>query len=124
MTYTRKAKLSRQLSITLLWCLILYFSVMHTIDGEDVLFRWLVSCVPLLILIPGLIQSKHRAGSWLCFVLLLYFTVYCVELGIPGNQIAESLAMTLIVTLFATAMLYARWQQRADYYERSLTDGE
>lgn len=114
MTHTKLACLSRRMSIALLLSLIGFLAVSHVVRGQDVIFRVLVSCTPLLGFLPGLIKAQFRAGSWLCFVLLMYFVGFTYQLWIPGNTWGESIGLFLTVTLFVSAMMYARWQQRAN----------
>ena len=114
MNYSTLACLSRRISIALLLSLVGFLAVSHILREQDVIFRVLVSCIPLLCFLPGLIKAHFRAGSWLCFVLLMYFVGFTAQLGIPGNLWGESVALFLTVTLFISAMMYARWQQRAD----------
>ena len=113
MSYVRLAKRSQQLSLVLLLMLIAYLSLLHILRGQDILFRWVVSCVPLLGFLPGLIRAQFRTGSWLCFVLLIYFTGFTAALGVPGNTWGDALGLTLTVSLFISSMLFSRWQQRA-----------
>lgn len=120
MNYTRLACLSRRLSITLLVSLIGFLAISHTLRGQDVVFRVLVSCIPLLGFLPGLIAAQFRTGSWLCFVLLIYFVGFTTQLWIPGNIWGESIALFLTITLFVSAMMYARWQQRANVAQGEL----
>jgi uncharacterized membrane protein len=114
MNYVQLAARTRLLSIILLLSLVGYLSVHQILQGQDVIFRWLVSCVPLLGCLPGLVRAQFRAGSWLCFVLLIYFIAFVAALGVPGHVYGESLAVFLTVSLFVSAMMYARWQQRAN----------
>lgn len=114
MSYARLAFISRRTSIAVLICLVVFLAASHIVRGQDVIFRVLVSCIPLLGFLPGLVKAHFRAGSWLCFVLLMYFVGFTAQLGIPGNAWGESVALFLTVTLFVSAMMYARWQQRAD----------
>ena len=70
----------------------------------------------MLAFIPGLIKGWAANQAWLCFAILFYFCFAVMaseKPGLPGNlAIAESLA---IMVLFIAAMLYGRWQGRADW---------
>lgn len=120
-TFTEKAALSRKIILILLFLLIFYYLWLHLTTGVDPVFRTLVSIIPLLIFVPGIIYRKYKAASLLCFVLLLYFMVTVQSLFTPGNTLCESLVMANIVILFTLSMFYSRWQQRADVLESGET---
>ena len=119
MTFTEKSARSRVIVLTLLALLICYYTGTHIVVGQDALFRVLVSVIPLAIFLPGILARKYRSASLLCFVLLLYFMTSVQSLFTPGNTLAESMGMVLIVSLFCVAMFYSRWQQRADVLENN-----
>ena len=116
-SFTDKANISRALMLALLAIYMGYFVWKHTMVGTDVVLRIVFSLLPLLILLPGLIMRKYRTASMLCFILLLYFMIGVQSLFNPGNAIAESFSMAILVMLFTVAMFYSRWQQRADAWE-------
>ena len=119
MSFTKKSALSRVGVLILLSLLIVYYSAAHIIAGVDVVFRMIVSIVPLAIFLPGIHLRKYRTASLLCFVLLLYFMAAVQNLFIPGDRLPESLAVAIICTLFTVSMCYSRWQQRADVFENN-----
>ncbi len=114
MNYLCRAKWARLTSLTLLAALVLYLTWHQFNQGQDAWFRWSVSVVPLLGFFPGLIKAQFRTGSWLCFLLLLYFSGFTLAAGMPGNTLGDALAIGLTVSLFISAMLFSRWQQRAN----------
>ncbi len=116
-SFTEKAATSRKIIFVLLALLIFYYLWSHLSTGTDMAFRIIVSTVPLLMFVPGMVYRKYRAASLLCFVLLLYFMVTVQSLFTPGNTLIESLVMADIVILFTLSMFYSRWQQRADVFE-------
>ena len=71
--------------------------------------------VPLLLILPGLIKNRHRSYSWLCFVILIYFTAYVVEVMSPLFVWTDALALALSVVIFTTSMLASRWLQHWQY---------
>lgn len=75
-------------------------------------FLWVIVCVPLLVILPGLLRGSWRSSIWLCFVLLVYFMVTVAGLASVSNTIGEWLQLVLICLVFTSAMLYARWRQR------------
>ncbi|MBC6428452.1 MAG: DUF2069 domain-containing protein [Cellvibrionales bacterium] len=116
MTYPVKAARSRLLVLALLATLIGYYSWLHLSSATDALLRIAISCLPLALCVPGLLRRQHRAASLLCFVLLLYFMLAVQWLFAPGNIWRDSLVTALIALLFTAAMLYSRWQHRADIF--------
>ncbi|MGH1484580.1 MAG: DUF2069 domain-containing protein [Cellvibrionaceae bacterium] len=73
---------------------------------------WLLQAVPLLLLMPGLIQKHYRSHSWLCFLILAYFTGYVVQVYSPTRGIYDWIGLMLTITLFISAMFASRWLQR------------
>ena len=119
LSFTEKAQISRLIILALLSTLMLYYIVTHTLNGVDILFRSVVSVIPLIIFVPGILSRKYRSASLLCFVLLLYFMLAVQSLFMPGGTLAEVFVLTVIVLLFTVAMFYSRWQQRADVFENN-----
>ncbi len=72
---------------------------------------WVVQCLPLLIFIPGILKSKYRTYSWLCFVLLVYFINTVVNAMASSVPLPTYILLALIVILFIVAMMASRWQQ-------------
>lgn len=72
----------------------------------------LVQSVPLLIFVPGLWRGYHRTYSWLCFVILLYFTWAVANLMSPLVYWRDGIAVALTVVLFISAMVASRWRQQ------------
>ena len=82
--------------------------------GDDFSFKKLaIQWLPLLLFVPGMITKTHyRTYSWLCFVILLYFTAYVVEIGSPFMQWTDIVGVCLSVILFISAMFTSRYMQR------------
>ncbi len=102
--------------------LVFYMGLVITIIITNVtqqfsLLKLVVQLVPLLIFMPGLIHKiHHRTYSWMCFVLLVYFMAYVVEIGSPLMQWTDILGVITTVGLFISAMMAARFIQRWQYY--------
>lgn len=112
--YDKSARLALKVSWIMLNLLLLNLVVTHLITGIDPIFRILVSCTPLLLLMPGLLKGRRRSASLLCFALLLYFMVFVSALTVPGHLISEIISTTLTCLLFISAMMFSTWQYRAD----------
>lgn len=96
--------------------LILSITITNIINGFSLL-KLAVQLIPLLIFVPGLIHKiHHRTYSWICFVVLIYFTAYVVEIGSPLMQWTDIVSALLTVGLFISAMLAARFIQRWQYF--------
>lgn len=112
--YQQAADIARRTSFILLVLLIISFLISHLMVGVDPVFRILVSCLPLIIFIPGMLQGRRRTASLLCFALLLYFIALVPKLFVSGNLLSDSLITTLVTALFISCMMYSTWQYRAD----------
>ena len=112
--YQQAADIARRTSFILLVLLIISFLISHLMVGVDPVFRILVSCLPLIIFIPGMLQGRRRTASLLCFALLLYFMALVPKLFIPGNLLSDIITTGLVTTLFISCMMYSTWQYRAD----------
>lgn len=73
---------------------------------------WILQAVPLLLLLPGLLQKHYRSYSWLCFLMLAYFTSYVVQVYSPSRDFHDWIALFLTVEIFVVGMFASRWLQR------------
>lgn len=74
--------------------------------------NWTVMLVPiatLLIFIPGILLKNARSFDWLCFVILLHFTVGISNAMSPHASWADYLQTLLSVIIFIAAMMTSRW---------------
>ncbi|WP_245929191.1 DUF2069 domain-containing protein [Agarilytica rhodophyticola] len=68
--------------------------------------------LPLLALLPGMLQKAYRSYSWLCFLLLFYF-IFAVQLVFSSiRQTSDYIFLILIIFLFVSSMMTSRWLQR------------
>lgn len=70
-----------------------------------------INIVPLVIFIPGLLQGSDRTHAWLCFVVLVYFTLGILEFFSVKNQLEGLLITLFTTTLFISSTLYIRWHK-------------
>ncbi|MDQ2075266.1 DUF2069 domain-containing protein [Marinimicrobium sp. ABcell2] len=118
----RKLSVARALALTSYVALLLLFTSTNIIRPEGGLTLWLLQCVPLLIFARGLMQQRHRTYSWLCFVILIYFTWSVTNVMSPLSFWRDWLVVILSVVLFVSAMLASRWLQHWQYWQsRQLT---
>ena len=81
-------------------------------DTQHFWKAWLLQTIPLILLLPGLIQKHYRSYSWLCFLMLAYFTNYVVQVYSSHSYLYGWLGLVLTVIIFISAMLSSRWLQR------------
>ncbi len=110
MSLTAKALTARAITFSLFGGLILLFTYWNLNRDSGVKPAvWLVQSLPLLALLPGMIRQAHRAYSWLCFVLLVYF-ILAVQLVFSSiRQTSDYIFLILTVLLFISSMMTSRW---------------
>jgi uncharacterized membrane protein len=70
-----------------------------------------IKLLPLAIVLPGMLKDSLRAFTWLCFIVLFYFTQAVVEAFLSLGA-GVDLAITLLtVAIFLAAMLYIKWER-------------
>ncbi|MZR61527.1 DUF2069 domain-containing protein [Alcanivorax sp. DP30] len=75
----------------------------------------LVLYVPLLAMLPAVVDGNKRQCTWLCFMLLFYFCGYAVQLLDPAPVFTLAVAKTtLTVVVFVLAAMQIRQGQHAD----------
>lgn len=70
-----------------------------------------VKLFPLLIVLPGLIKDSLRAYTWLCFIVLFYFTQAVVEAFLSKGGSLDLFITLLTVAIFLSAMFYIKWER-------------
>ena len=73
---------------------------------------WAMCVAPLALFLPGLLRGAWKSCQWLCFVTCVYFFAIVEQLFRPDRAAADWIALVLVVALFVSAMLFARWRQR------------
>jgi uncharacterized membrane protein len=111
---TTDKKLNIILALTYLayFGLIALFSYTFIVDENHSWKLWLFQSIPLLIVLPGLIKKHYRAHSWLCFIILAYFTAYVAEVGSPLGEPTDWIGLLLSIVIFIGAMMSSRKLQR------------
>ncbi len=80
-------------------------------DGSSPWVIASVKLVPLLIVLPGLLKDSLRAYTWLCFIVLFYFTQAVVEAFLSQGASLDLLITLLTVSIFLSAMFYIKWER-------------
>lgn len=73
---------------------------------------FLFQTLPLLALLPGLLQPLYRSYTWLCFLLLFYFIFSIQRVFSSVSHTSDVIFLGLIVMLFVSSMMTSRWMQR------------
>ena len=73
---------------------------------------WMIQILPLLIFLPGMMRGNYKTYLWLCFALLIYFTVAVANVVHPRAGWLDVTEVILTLLCFVLAMLFARWRQR------------
>lgn len=110
------AELARRISVAALVTLMAVLSIelfgIARLALQTRAFLWVIWIGPLLVFLPGLLRGSWKTHLWLCFVVMVYFTVTVSELFDPQPSLADWLELLLIVVIFVASMLFARWKQR------------
>ena len=112
MQYQQKRQYSRVISLSAYIALIAYF-VISTLShpyaeiGSIVIIG--IKCFPLLGFALAMYKQHLRQLAWMCFVLLIYFTIEIMY--VPINGVLGAFIITL---LYTSTMLHIRWHNRAN----------
>lgn len=82
------------------------------LEPQSRAFLWAIFCLPLLVFLPGMLRGSWKTYLWLCFVLLVYFTVVVTNLFFPDADAFDWTELVLVCVLFVASMLFGRWRQR------------
>ncbi len=104
-------KLAKRASLWMVVALIaLYTST--SLMSEKILWTVLLApCFSLAIFLPGMIRSHARSYDWLCFVILIHFTVGVTNAMSPAVAWNDYVQTLLTCALFISAMMASRWQK-------------
>jgi len=118
MNLSRKPKKNR-LAQQLTWAtyvLMLLMMIVTSLPGQipqgsSVMLILAVKLAPLLIVLPGLARDQLRAYTWLCFIILFYFTQAVVESFLSLAASTDLFITALTVIMFLSAMFYIKWER-------------
>mgnify|MGYP000628015196 CR=1 FL=1 len=116
-TLYRNMRIARAISIASYTALLVLFVYYNLTSERGSVTLWVVQSLPLLIFVPGLVLQRYRTYSWLCFVVLLYFTHSVVNVMSPVIHWTDVVELVLSVTLFIGAMMTSRWLQHWQYQQ-------
>ncbi len=111
-----KTRISRVLVLASFFGLLLLFTLWYLwlapASSDHPWVVWLVHLIPLAAFTPVVVKGSPRGHAWMCFVLLLYFLEAVIAALVPPTRWLGLLDSALLVTLFTSAMLYARWRSQ------------
>ncbi len=104
-------KLAKRLSqLQVIALIALYISTSAL--SEKILWTVLLApCLSLAIFLPGMLQNHARSYDWLCFVILIHFTVGVTNVMSPSSAWNDYVQTLLSSALFISAMMASRWQK-------------
>lgn len=73
-----------------------------------------IELLPLLLLLPGMLNGSARAHAWTCFVVNLYFIKGVLAAFDPARALLGWVEVVLSLGLFVSALLYVRWRFQFD----------
>lgn len=112
MLYQQKRKYSRTVSLAAYIALIAYFiisTLAHPFAGISSIVIIGIKSFPLLGFALAMYKQHLRQLAWMCFVLLIYFTMEIMYVQVNGV-----LGAFIITLLYTTTMLHIRWHNRAN----------
>jgi uncharacterized membrane protein len=107
--------IGRAISYACLLGLMALYTYTSLIAEEFVLVIWLIPMLSIAIFLPGMIVNSHRTYNWLCFAILLHFTVGVSNAMAPNGQFGDYIQIALTSILFVSAMMTSRWLQAWQY---------
>lgn len=107
-----KHRLALVIAYCLYTSLVCIASLQSLLAEKNIAFIWLIQVSPLLLLLPGLWQQHYRSFSWLCFLMLIYFTSYVIQTYSVTREWIDFLGLANSILLFIASMLCSRWLQR------------
>lgn len=120
----RKLKSGQAVFTASFVALLLLFTSLNIIRPEGSITLWLVQSVPLLIFVPGLYRQRFRSYSWVCFVILPYFTWSVVNTMSPFIRWTDVVVLILSSLIFLSAMMVSRWLQYWHLYQHQTAQAQ
>ncbi len=106
-----KVKRSLAISYASYVGLMLLFAWNFITNDAAKLSHIIIQVVPLAIFIPGMITRYYRTYSWMCFVLLFYFTWAVPEAFSAQPTLLDMGVLIFSSILFVSAMMASRYLQ-------------
>jgi uncharacterized membrane protein len=110
LTTELKLSISRIITHGSYWLLMLTLALHLWLQSAPWII-YVISLLPLMIFIPGMLADKLRTLIWLGFVILLYFYNGVQNMAVPEPLTLDIVELVLTILLFCAAMVYARIRQ-------------
>ncbi len=108
---TAQLKLAKRASQWMVVALIVLYTC-TSLMSENILWTvLLMPCLSLAMFLPGMIKDHARSYDWLCFVILIHFTVGVTNVMSPSVEWNDYVQTLLSTALFISAMMASRWQK-------------
>lgn len=109
-----RIKVCRYLSVICYFSLLVLFSawylIIHPVNTANPWVIWLLHFLPIAAFIKVIQTGNPRGHAWLCFLLILYFNeAVLAATTVLDTRIFGSIYVFIVVTLFISAMMFARW---------------
>ena len=111
MELEKKVSVLKILTQSSYWMLFIALTINLWIQSAPLVIYFL-TLFPLSIFTVGIVQNKIRTLIWLCFVLLLYFTISIYKLSGNDSQIFDKIELILCICLFIFSCVNARIRQK------------
>lgn len=115
---TPRVRLMRGVSLAcffgLIGLLCVYYLVFANLHGARPWVILLIELVPLLILVPGMLNGSPRGHSFTCYVVNLYLLKGALAAFDPNRQLFGLLEIAASVAVFVSALLFVRWRYQLD----------
>ena len=111
MELEKKVSVLKILTQSSYWMLFTALTINLWIQSAPLVIYFL-TLFPLSIFTVGIVQNKIRTLIWLCFVLLLYFTISIYKLSGNDSQIFDKVELILCICLFIFSCVNARIRQK------------
>lgn len=110
----QKSQLAWQLSLTLYFALLIMLVIDHALVRTHFFLPvLLIQTVPLLFVLPGLLQQNARSGIWLCFMILFHFLSTVSNAFVTTHTVFYTSIAVLVLALFTSSLLFVRWKTRS-----------
>ncbi len=103
--------LVKRLSQLMVVALIALYTTTSLLDDKILWTVLLVPCLSVGMFLPGMLKDHARSYDWLCFVILIHFTVAVTNIMSPTPEWNDYVQTLLTSALFICAMMASRWQK-------------
>jgi len=103
--------LAKRLSQLMVLALIALYTTTSLLDDKILWTVLLVPCLSIGMFLSGMVNNHARSYDWLCFVILIHFTVAVTNIMSPTPEWNDYVQTLLTSALFICSMMASRWQK-------------